>query len=252
MNKEKLKNLKEIILYTLLIFLGIIIMLYPSFGLLNSIHYISSLFLIFAFFIIIVYFIAREKGNYNLLFEALISIITATFMFITSDGNPSFILGSGILIFTLLTLVNKGIDIYRYRVEYIWIIKFIITFLIAFLGFLTINNLYRELSVQTLMIGYYFVTFGIISLIEPVIYLFIPKNKISILLKEFLTEEEIEKAPIKTETKKQTKKTTTTKNKTKTTSKNKKSTTNNRTTKTNKSKTKKISKPTSAKKSAKK
>ena len=103
------------------------------------------------------------------------------------------------LIYTLLIIVNRGLIVYKYKTNdnYLWIIKFIITFLIAFLGILTIINLYNELSVQTLIIGYYFVTLGIMLITEPLFKLFISPKKFNEIVAKILEEDE------KSETKKQ-------------------------------------------------
>lgn len=190
--KFKIRNISEIVLYLILILMGIIIMSFPAFGIINPIYYLGSLLYIFSFFNIIAYFINRRENEYELLFQALISILAGSFLFAIPNDNTPFMLGTGILIFTLLMIVNKSFYIYvdKSKNNYLWLIKFIVTFLIAFLSILTIINLYNELSVQTLMIGYYFISLGTMLLIEPLIYHFISPEKLSKIVKEIFKEEE--------------------------------------------------------------
>ena len=196
--KEKTKNIIEAALYFVLIIMGIIIMSFPAFGLIDPIFYLATLFYIYSFFIVIAYFTTREEKEYELLFNSLISIIVASFLMSAGSTNIPFMLGTSILIYTLLIVVNRGYIVYKLKMKnnYLWIIKFIITFLVAFLGILTIINLYNELSVQTLIIGYYFVTLGIILITEPIFKIFISPATFNKIVKKIIEDGEKEKKTI--------------------------------------------------------
>ena len=205
--EEKKRNIIETILYFILIIMGIIIMSFPAFGLINPIVYLGILFYIYAFFTVIAYFTSRREKNYELLFDSLINIIVASFLIAVPNENVAFMLGTAMLVYTLFTIVNRGFLVYKYKVNnnYLWIIKFIITFLIAFLGILTIINLYNELSVQTLIIGYYFVTLGVMLIAEPLFRMFISPAKFNKIVSKIL--EEDEKSEAKKEVRKKPRKT---------------------------------------------
>lgn len=189
--EDKKRNIIEIILYIILIIMGIIVMSFPAFGLINPIYYLGALFYIYAFFTVIAYFTSRKEEEYELLFNSLIDIIVASFLIAVPNENAPFMLGTAMLIYTLLVIVNRGFIVYKYKKNenYLWIIKFIITFLIAFLGILTIINLYNELSVQTLIIGYYFITLGVMLVIEPLFKLFISPQKFNKIVAKILEED---------------------------------------------------------------
>ena len=193
MNKEMLR---EIVLYLLLIIMGIIIMVFPTFGLINPIYYVSVLFYLFAFFSIIVYFINRNDKQYEMLFLSLINIIVASYMFLLNDGKTSLVLGTGIIIFTFLFIVNKGYKVYEYKIKnnYNWLIEFVVGFLVTFLGILTIVNLLREMTVPTLMFGYYFVTLGIMCLFVPLFKLFVNSELFENIVKSIVIEEKPKQA----------------------------------------------------------
>ena len=190
--EEKKRNIIETTLYFILIIIGIIIMSFPTFGLINPILYLGALFYIYAFFTITAYFLSRKEKDYELLFNSLINIIVASFLVAVPNENMPLMLGTSMLIYTLLILVNRGFIVYKYKINknYLWVIKFIITFLIMFLGILTIINLYNELSVQTLIIGYYFVTLGIMLITEPLFKLFISPKKFNKIVSKIIEEDE--------------------------------------------------------------
>ena len=200
--EEKKRNIIEALLYFILIIIGIVIMSFPAFGLIDPIFYLAALFYIYSFFIVIAYFATRKEKEYELLFNALISIIVASFLMASPSTNVSFMLGTSMLIYTLLLVVNRGFIVYNLkgRNDYLWVIKFIITFLVAFLGILTIINLYNELSVQTLIIGYYFVTLGVMLITEPLFKIFISPSKFNKIVKKIIEEDKKEEntKPIKT------------------------------------------------------
>lgn len=170
--------ISQVVLSVLVIIMGIVIMIFKSFGLLDMILYTSILFFIFSFFSVICYFIKRKEGEYEILLLALINIITATFMFALKSYDNEVVLGTGMVIFTVLMLANRCYKIFTLKSEnnYMWTVKFICTFLIGFLGMLTCINLYKAVTVPTLMFGYYFISLGVILTIESVFELCVTQD----------------------------------------------------------------------------
>mgnify|MGYP000301581638 CR=1 FL=1 len=170
--------ISQVVLSVLVIIMGIVIMIFKSFGLLDMILYTSILFFIFSFFSVICYFIKRKEGDYEILLLALINIITATFMFALKSYDNEVVLGTGMVIFTVLMLANRCYKIFTLKSEnnYMWTVKFICTFLIGFLGMLTCINLYKAVTVPTLMFGYYFISLGVILTIESVFELCVTQD----------------------------------------------------------------------------
>ena len=195
--KKTLKNvdlslITPLILSVLLIILGILVMVFKSFGLASIVLYVATLFYIYAFFSILLYFVKRKEGDYELLLLSLINILVATFLFLFSDKDMPIILGAAMVIYTILVVANRGYKIIKLRREdnYMWVVKFIITFLIAFLGALTSANLYMEKTVQTMMFGYYFMSLGFLLTIENLIEIFITEDKYKRILAKLIVEEE--------------------------------------------------------------
>lgn len=194
--KETLKNAdlslkSNLISNIFIIIMGILIMIFKTFGLIDVILYISILFYILAFVKVIAYFIKRKKNDYETLILALISTIIGTFMFIYKSDSVSVTLGLGLAVFSVLEIVNRGyrIMILKREENFMWAVKFIITFVIGVLGLLTSINFYNETTVQTMMIAYYFITFGLLLTIENFIELFINDKKFKRILSRLIDED---------------------------------------------------------------
>ena len=186
-----LSLISNLVLSILVIALGLIVMIFKSFGLIEIVLYISILFYIYALLSTISYFIKRKEGDYELLLQALINIIVATFMFIFKNDNPPMILGISVIIYTILISLNRGCKalLLKKQDSYMWIIKLIVTFLIAFLGLLTTFNLFKEVTVQTMMFGFYFMSLGFMLTIESTIEIFITDETFRKLLSKVLEDE---------------------------------------------------------------
>lgn len=177
--KKDLTLITQLVLSILIFIGGVTIMIFKSFGLVDMVLYGSIIFFILAFFGVICYFVRRREGDYEILLFSLISILTATFMFVFKNDDAAMILGAGLTIFNILVVANRIYKIVTYKNQdnFMWSVKFIGTFLIGFLAILTCVNLYKEISVQTLMLGYYFTCLGVIMTIENLVELFVTKDK---------------------------------------------------------------------------
>ena len=177
--KKDLTLITQLVLSILIFIGGVTIMIFKSFGLIDMVLYGSIIFFILAFFGVICYFIRRREGDYEILLFSLISILTETFLFIFKNDDAAMILGAGLTIFNILVIANRIYKIVTYKNQdnFMWSVKFIGTFLIGFLAILTCVNLYKEISVQTLMLGYYFTCLGVIMTIENLVGLFVTKDK---------------------------------------------------------------------------
>lgn len=194
------KNLRSIdlhlianlILSVIVLIMGIVIMIFKAFGLTDIILYVSVLFYIYAFFSIIAYFVKRKEGDYELLLLSLINIIVATYMFVFQKDSLPMILGSALTVYTILVVANRGYKVLMLKNQenFTWVIKFIMTFLLAFVGILTTVNLFNETTVQTMMMGYYFITTGVLMTIESSIELFVTERAFNKIVSKLVDEED--------------------------------------------------------------
>lgn len=187
---KKLKNEKSLfvtlLLYLIITLIGTIVMSFPAFGYLNPVSYASILFYIFAFFNVIGYFMCREeRKNYELLYFCLINILGASALFISDYTASSSSLGTGFLIYTILITINRLYYAFELKKQNntLWILRVMTAVLILFLGILTIQNFYRNIvTLQTLMIGYYFISFGIVSLLETFILGYVSSKNFTLFI----------------------------------------------------------------------
>lgn len=191
--KKTLKNIdlnliSVLILNFLVLIMGLVVIIFKSFGLIDIVLYISILFYIYALFSTACYFVKRKEGDYETLLLALINIIVATFMFIFKNENAPMILGTGLTIYTVLLIINRICKIIylKNKNSFVWIIKSLITFLITFLGILTIFNLFKEVTVQTMMFGFYFMSLGFMLILENVIEIFVSDSTFRKILSKLL------------------------------------------------------------------
>lgn len=190
LKKIRVEILVNIVLSLITMLIGIILMSFPAFGLIDSVYYISLIFYIFSFFTVIAYFLERKNENYELLFLSLTNIVTATFMFLYQNKNMAVVFGSSMLIFILLNIFYKGLYSLKYKTEknYKWFFNLLEVTLIGLVGTLTVVNLYNEISVITMIFGYFFITYGVINIIEPLFELGIESGYFKKLLKEITNE----------------------------------------------------------------
>lgn len=169
----------DILFYLAYALCGCILIIFPQIEVFGPIKYTSSIFYFLGLFSLVAYFINRRKNNYEFLLLGLSNILVGTFIYVYSYyDNTGFILGNAILIYSLANVLNKGWHSYNLskRNDINMFPKLGITILLSLLGFLVITNLYKSMTMQTLILGYYFLVFGIISLIEPIM-LIVMKNK---------------------------------------------------------------------------
>lgn len=167
--KDK-KILMSLITYLVAFIVGLVSMIFPALGFKNPILYASVVFYIISFFGIFGYFASHEDSkDYELLFFSLGGILAASYLFISEFAKVSFAMGTGFLIFMTVITINK--IYYTRRMKNsgsnLWMLRAISLILILFLSVLTIQNFYRDISdVKTVMLGYYFLTFGLLSAVE--------------------------------------------------------------------------------------
>ena len=185
MNNVVLKELKKehimikVILYGLLTLVGLELLHFSNIGFTNPIRYVPMIFYIFAFLSLIAYFGNRIKGNYELLFFGLINVITGTFVLVNVFyPNSGFILSDAVLLFSILNVLNsintclklweeKNVSAYM---------KVAITILLLFLGVFVVSALYDKVDFGTLILGYYFMAFGLFQLLD-IFSLYLLSNK---------------------------------------------------------------------------
>ena len=241
MNKVILKEfdrkyiIVDIIFYCLLVLLGFILLNFAEMGLSDPIKYAPFMFFSIAFFSIFAYFVNRRKDEYEFLLFGFINVVVATFILVyTAYPDSGFILADAVLLYSIANVLNKGYSCKKMVEErdINFFTKVSVTTLLLFLGVFVVASLYNKVEVGILILGYYFIIFGLLSLLEPLNSIVLKNEKLQKRIFDLLsynqpikkeeTKEEVKK--IKTDSKKVSTKNIQTK-KTKSTSTTKKTTT---------------------------
>ena len=227
----------DIVLYALFTFIGYILLNLESTELVNLslTEYTYTLFYVFGFFSLFAYFANRVEDDYEFLIFGFINVCVGTFIMIYSNyPDAGFILADAVLIYSIANVINKGYACKRLleKKSINFFPKAAITIMLLFLGVFVVSALYSKVEVGTIILGYYFVIFGLLSLLEPLIGIIGKNAKVEKYIlnmvsysldekKEEVKKEETkeEKKEVKEEEKVTTKEKNTKKKKTKKTSK---------------------------------
>jgi len=176
MNKVVLKEFDkkyiavDIIFYCMFVVMGFVLLNFAEMGLSNPIKHAPCLFFSIAFFSILAYFVNRRKDEYEFLLFGFINVVVATFILVyTAYPNSGFILADAVLLYSIANVLNKGFSCKKLieNRDIDFFTKVSVTVLLLFLGVFVVASLYNKVEVGILILGYYFIIFGLLSLLEP-------------------------------------------------------------------------------------
>lgn len=159
----------QFICFFLILCLGASLMVYPSLGL-NNINYLYCLIMLFTGFIYYtLYILIRRENDYEYLYIALISVISGTIgMFV--KNNSHLVLSLSLVLFMSLTAIVKliKIDYYHDRNNILWFIRTISFVIFLIIGTLTCINLFYNIKIQSLMLGFFLIAVSILEMFDPI------------------------------------------------------------------------------------
>ena len=214
MNKVILKEFEkkhiifDIIFYCVFVILGFILLNIGDIGVINVITYAPYLFYTIAFFSILAYFINRCKDEYELLLFGFINVVVGTFILVyTAYPNSGFILADAVLLYSIANVLNKGYSCRKMIEErdVNFFIKVSITVMLLFIGVFVVASIYDKIEAGVLILGYYFIIFGLLSLLEPLNAVVLGDPELQNRIFDFLSYdktnnkkvEEVEEKPVK-------------------------------------------------------
>lgn len=159
----------DIMLYSIYTVFGYLLLGFPEVELLSPIEYLPVLFFTFGFFSLLAYFLNRRIDNYEYLFFGLINVIVASYIMIVSYvGNDAFVVCSSIVLYSVMCAFNKFFRVYTLtrNKDVNFYPKMISTILIIMLGSLMVDPLVTKYVAVSIILGYYFIGFGLINLLE--------------------------------------------------------------------------------------
>ena len=196
MNKKLIKEydgrlvILDIMLYVIIAVIGFILLNFSNIENIDPITYAPTLFYTFGFFSILLYFANRKRNDYEFLIFGFINVCVGTFILIYSTfPNSGFILADAVLVYSIANVLNKG---YSCRVllkekNLNFFIKISVTILLFVLGVLVVSSIYNRVEVGSLVLAYYFIIFGLLSLLEPLFMVLTNNVKVEKYILDFLS-----------------------------------------------------------------
>jgi len=180
--KEVEKNLVilDIMLYVVFTVVGFILLNFSNIELLNPINYASPLFYMFGFFSLLIYFFNRSNRDYEFLIFGFINVCVASFILVFQTfPDTGFILSDAILVYSICNVINKGYSCKNMlkNKDLNFFPKVSVTILLLLLGVFVVSSLYLKSEVGSLILGYYFIIFGLLSMLEPLMSILIKNVK---------------------------------------------------------------------------
>ena len=174
----KHKQKIDFIIAIILILIGVIILILPIINILNIKYMLIVILALYAVLNLIQYLLTKESNDYEgiqTFIASIVGVIACTIIDISSSpGNLAMVLMLWIIIMSLCKL--KKIDYYHDRKDKMWIIHLTTLVLFMLAGILTSFNLAYTKETQTLIIGFFMLTHGILELFDPLVKYLLEKK----------------------------------------------------------------------------
>lgn len=122
----------------------------------------------------IVIFKFKDYSGFSTTFNCIIVFILSIFLDANEPWNLALLLFSWIILMSLTKL--KESDYYHDRKNKLWKLNICNLVLFILIGILTTINLYYPANIQILVIGFFFLSHGILELMDPLVAYIIEKN----------------------------------------------------------------------------
>lgn len=166
--ERRFKNKINLITSAVIITLGILLFIFPWFGIEEPNNLLYLLFAIYAGIKLIEYILTRNGTDRENLYTAIACALASVSGFKFSEYSSPMVLSLTLISWVGIMSVIKLIklDYYHDRKNGMFYVNLVSFSLFLLLGLLTSINLYFNETVQTLMLAFFFVCNGILSLAE--------------------------------------------------------------------------------------
>lgn len=167
----KKKQLVDLIIAVFLIVCGSVILLFPLFHFVKVKLIFLGILGVYTVLNFIKFILTYKDKDYEGLFTSIASIIVFVVALNLNISEVPWYLALSLLIWIILISLiklKKG-DYYNDRKNKMWVIEIISLVLFILVGLLTTMNLYYENDIQVLILGYFFLIYGILDLFDPLI-----------------------------------------------------------------------------------
>ena len=164
-------HIAQLICFLFIFCLGASFLINPSLGLDNENYLFFIAMMFYGMMSYVLYMIIRRKGDYEYLFTALVSVIAGAAGLILHNNNSTLVLSLSLVGWIAMVSVIKliKIDYYHDRNNILWFVRTITFVLFLIVGTLTCVNLYYNIEVQSLMLGFFFMSVSILEIFDPIV-----------------------------------------------------------------------------------
>lgn len=166
----------DIMLYAIMCIIGYMLLNAEFTSTIAIYDYLVSIFFVCGFLSIIAYFLNKREDDYEFLFFGLINICVSCFILFNSKNNDvGFIISNSLLFYSLAYFLNKTVHVYKLikKKSLNFIPKCAIMILVFILMLIATMSIYDKLEVAYVIYGYYFIGFGLLSIMEVLLILLI-------------------------------------------------------------------------------
>ncbi len=174
----KYKQKVDLITAIILILIGLVILILPIINILNIKYMLIVILALYAALNLAQYLLTKDSKDYEgvqTFLASALGVVACTIIDIAeSPGNLAMVLMLWIIIMSLCKL--KKVDYYHDRKDRMWIIHLVTLILFIIAGLLTSFNLAYTKETQTLIIGYFMLTNGILEIFDPIVKTLLDKK----------------------------------------------------------------------------
>lgn len=178
---------------------GALLVINPSMGM-TDVNFMFFVIMIFYGLVnYILYLITRKKDDYEYLFVSLVSIVVGTAGSVFNSENSAMVLSLSLMSWVAMMAIIKliKIDYYHDRNNPLCFLRTITFVLFLIVGTLICVNLFYNIKIQSIMLGFLLISIAILDVFDPVVgivmYLHQEKLEKEALKKEILKEMQAKK-----------------------------------------------------------
>ena len=176
----KKKQIIELSSFLLIFILGISLIAIPTFGFEDINYLFFIVMVIYGLISYVLYMMTRTEGDYEYLFISLACVLAGTAGLTFHFENPQMVLPLSLVGWISMVAIIKLIkmDYYHDRDNVLWFVRTICFVLLLIVGTITCINLYFNIKIQSIMLGFFIMVVAILESFDPIVdYLLINRHR---------------------------------------------------------------------------
>ncbi len=178
------KQFAELSSFLLIFIVGSLLLVVPTLGFTNINTLFFAIMIFHGLLSYILYMIIREKDDYEYLFTSLASVLAACGGIVFQNYNSQMVLSLSLIGWIAIVAIIKLIkmDYYHDRNNILWFIRTISFVLFLIVGTLTCVNLYYNIEIQSVMLGFFLIIVAILESLDPLVKIILSRRARKVLI----------------------------------------------------------------------